>query len=85
MYVRDLNDREILNELKNKKYITLLKSLGSVLEGCTDQQWDIYNVTIAIFLFQINAILLNYLFTNPEKMWHGFHKNIKQHNYVFNI
>jgi len=47
---------------------------------CKIYSKDIYNVT---FLFQINAVRLNLLFNKEswrKKMYHGFHKNIKQHN-----
>ncbi len=39
----------------------------------------IYNVT-KIILFQINAVLLNFLWKNSNKIFIT-HKNIKQHKY----
>jgi len=33
-----------------------------------------------MFLFQINAVLFFYSSKNPDKMYHSFHKNIKQYN-----
>ncbi len=44
-------------------------------------QGHIYNIT-KYFLFQINAILLNFLFIKESwnKMHHGHHKYIRKHN-----
>ncbi len=40
---------------------------------------DLYNVTN--YFFQVLFFWAFYLSKNPEKMYHSFHKNIKQHNF----
>ncbi len=39
----------------------------------------IYIYIIAKILFQKDAVLLNFLFLNDQKMYDSFHKDIKQH------
>ncbi len=75
-------------------YTLLFKSLRSV-KFCYWKKWTVYiqqahnkieeKVTVKTFtmlqklIFQINAVLFNFLVI-LKKMYHGFHKTIKQHN-----
>ncbi len=47
---------------------------------------DSKKMYVTKYLFQINAVLFNFLSINEswQKTQYGFHKNIKHHNYLNN-
>ncbi len=42
----------------------------------------IYNISISILIKKMLFILTFYLSKNAEKMYHGFHKKFRQHNFI---